>query len=290
MIQATIKIKFPKRKILHRVIFFFRKKMYQVQLPETWEEVPDKKRRKILGVLMNNTKATEATTKVLLLRILLPIPMWVFYIIKPLDILEKLEPCVVWFLANPISIHLGLTVRGGWYRWRLPDPLAKNMTLGQYFNIEREWSRMSTGHNDITSLLSTILRPDSKAIDRCLETTGLLPQTTVPARLKLKSKLEKLPPEYVFYVIQYWEKQRKDLRAKYETFFSSGEGEKSDINWDSIAARIAETGVFGTVNQVLQIPAITYLSWANDKQEEAGKETQQSLQDLIRSNHNKFLS
>ena len=52
MIRATIKIQFPKEKIIHRFLAWFRRSAYKINLPENWDEVPKRKRKKDLSVLI----------------------------------------------------------------------------------------------------------------------------------------------------------------------------------------------------------------------------------------------
>lgn len=289
MIEATIRISLPD-KIYIRLLWLFSTRRYRLRLPETWEEVPRKKLKKIFTALMQQGQHDETTVRLLILRALLPVPSWLFFRLPWLDIVEKLEPVVVWFLVTPIAVPVLPTVRTGRQRWRLPAPAARDLSLQQYLAIEQEWGRMARGENDIPALLATILRPENEATHESLHGTGLLPGATRPALRQWAIILAKLHPAWVYYVVQYWAAQRESLQQQYPAFFS-GKGEKEGpLDWESIPARIAEAGVFGPVHQVLLTPARTYLAWANARQQDEGQQTQTGLQELIRANHKKFVA
>lgn len=288
MVAAKIKIQLTTNSLLTWLIWLFSKREYKIRLPESWAEVPARKLRKVLAALMLHSQ-NPTTSKVAALKELLQVPPFLFYRIDPLQIVEKLEPCVG-FLAVPIAIPLVPSVRGGWYRWLLPAPAAKDITLGQYLAIERAWYDMVKGGDNTGLLLANILRPDTRTTRMCLEDTGLLQHATPALIGKWARRMKKLPNEWIYYVLQYWAAQRQQLQTDFPDFFSGDSKGGGEVAWESIPARIAESNVFGPVKDVLHAPARTYLAWANAKRKEEGEQEQKSLQDLIRANHNKFLA
>jgi len=295
MITAQIKVSIASPSLLERFLWFFRKKNYQLAIPQTWSELRPKQVEKVMAVLMNQQADTPQVTRVKLLQALLSVPEWVFFRIAPLDIVEKLEMCVLWMLAKPVSDPIITQVSGGRYRWRLPAPAAKDMSIGQYLQIEKQWAQLATNVQDknIDRLISFILRREDQAIEQSKMKTGLLPNLSDYAITEQTEQVARLKDEWKYYVLMYWTAQRDSLREEFPEFFSKGKSDDTtpkEIDWDAIPVRIAETQVFGPVHQVLVTPVRSYLAWANARQEADKEKVQQSLQETIRANHNKFLA
>lgn len=285
MITATFHITYPRDRLFMRLASAFSPRAIRVSLPECWEEVPARKVPRICEILANPSH--ERSYKLLaILKELLPLPRWLFFHLTPQDVVEALEPRVVWFLDEPIATPVVPSVRVGWRRWRIPAPAARDMTIGQFLQVEQAWSRMAKGQNDPVFLLAAILRPHRATKDA----QGLLPYVSSFVIEGYAKALRLISLGDAYYILQYWAAQKKALEKQFPDFFSGGESSGAPLDWESIPARIAEAGVFGTVEQVLQTPARTYLAWSNARMQEQGEEQQTSLQDMIRANHNKFLS
>lgn len=143
---------------------------------------------------------------------------------------------------------------------------------------------------DPSRLLACILRNDFPSIQQHIADTGMLPHLhTTQIDLHATALQDSHDVGMAWYVLEYWAAQRDVLRADFPQFFAPpSKAEKGKApDWESIPARIAETGVFGNVAQTLATPLRTYLAWANAKAEE---NKPPSLQDLIKANHQKFLA
>ncbi|MEO0873119.1 MAG: hypothetical protein AAFY48_00795 [Bacteroidota bacterium] len=289
---ATLTVKYPANKWWYIFASIIKKRRMVAHLPETWEEVPRSKLKQIFKVLSEQNEHGQKVTRIRLLRVLLPWRARIFYSIPKEEVLQKLEPCVGWILKSPLAIPVVPVLWAGWQRWRLPASNAADMTLGQYLTIEKELSKLKT-EPDLPSLLAAILRPDTTETQHTLEDTGVLPNASRSARRLWANKLAKMNPAYQYYVINYWLAQVEYLQATYPHFFKKEEkqagGKSKPMDWDSIPARIAEIGIFGTVSQVQRVPVRMYLAWANSHAQDKAQ-PEESLQDIIRANHNKFLS
>lgn len=289
MKNAKFKIQYPNLGWLQMLRYAAMPRTYNVQLPESWEEVPTKKLKQVFGILMEH-KSDRKLTQLRLLKCLLPLRNKLFFSIRSEDFVTQLEPLVSWMLDEPLNVAPATVVRTGLYRWQLPASDGRDMSLGQYFAIEHALEQMRLDP-ELPALLASILRPVGEETNLALEQEGLLPAATRPVLRKWATRLSKLHPSWGYYVMRYWTDQRKALRVEYPHFFAKPKKKKGEeyfppIDWESVPARIAALGIFGNVAQVQRTPLRTYLAWG----EQQAKAKEPSLQDIIKANHQKFLN
>jgi hypothetical protein len=292
MIPVGINIQLPDNiGWLARILWLFRKKHYQLQLPESWEEVPSKMFWKIIRHYLMHHQLSKHAFLLLILKEMLDIPTWVFKRISSITFLEQLLPRIKWVEKLSYSKPFDKTIMIGGCQWRIPVPLAKDMTLQQYFLLERTFSELFTNREkDAADFLAAFLRPDTRQLQSHYYQTGLLPTVSSPELENYATTLASADEKQVLYLVQYYINMRLQLKEKYPALHDgNNDGRPDKIDWDSIAPSIAETGVFGSLNQVLKTPAVNYLAWANARQEST-KPKPQTLQEMIRSNHQKILN
>lgn len=291
MKNVTLTIQLPQRlPWLARLAWAFRKKRSRRRLPESWQEASPAQRGKLLALHLRRAALSAEAFQVLLLKHLLRLPNWMLLALHPIDLAEKLLPLARWAAEARIEKPFEPSVRLAGKAWRIPAPMAKDMPLGQYLACEQRFAEIfASPAPSAAPFLAALLRPEGEALRAHLYATGLLPPASEYEMEAHSELLASAPQPMVFYLVQYYATQRLLLREKYPNLHRSkeGEGPAGLPDWDSIAPRIAEAGAFGSLEQVLRTPTVSYLAWANAKAE---PEKQPSLQDMIRQNHSKFMN
>lgn len=291
MINATINIHTANASTWMRLAWALRSSKIRIAIPSNWDEVPPNRRMKVVAALMNRGQISHEAMRLLLLKTLVSLPNRIFFRIRNIDFAEKLLPYVDWVLDAPISYPFAESIKIGKTNWLIPKPAMMDMSISTYFRVEKRWSAMATKADaDLVSWLAAFLRPDNEATHTHLLNTGLLPNVSDVLQDQYAGALAKVSSVQAFYLVQYYSAQRVYIKSKYANIFEGSSSGKSQMDWDSIPAKIAEAGVFGSLKEVLATPIASYLAWANVKAQEAAKEEQKSLQDMIRSQHQKFLA
>jgi len=248
------------------------------------------RRRKVLRLHLRRRGMSGMAFRLMLMKELLRIPNWIFFLLRPIDIQEKLLHLADWAQHARITEPFEPTISIAGQDWRIPAPMAADMPIQQYLLCERYFEAILTGKTSSPSeFLACLLRPDTRELQHHLHDTGLLPVVSHYQLKEYRKPLDEAFEEDVFYLIQYYATQRELLKDKYPNIHepNADGAPAAPTDWDSIAPRIAELGIFGTLEQVLRTPTTSYLAWANAKTQ---PEKPQSLQDIIRSNHQKHLN
>lgn len=229
--------------------------------------------------------------RLLVLQAVIGLPSMVFNRIRNIDFTEKLLPYIDWIFKAPITDPFGPTIKVGATVWRLPVGEMRDMTVAHYFQVEKQWAHLSNGAGESIYLwLAAFLRNHTEAVNKYYEENGTLPNIPTISLEKRAKQFVKIKPEVAYYLIQYYGAQRVEVKKKYSSLFDGGGKSGDKVDWDSIPARIAESGVFGSLQEVLKTPATAYLAWANAKAKENAQQESKTLQDIIRAQHKKFLS
>lgn len=291
MITGTINIHTSHLPKWARFFWYLRTKKVEISIPQSWEEIPTKRRWKVLKALMQGVGLSKDGARLIVLKAMVGLPRFVFNQIRHIDFTEKLLPYIDWIFDTSITDPFSPTIRVGATVWRIPIGEMRNVTVAHYFQVERQWARLSNGEDQSIYLwLSAFLREESTANRSYYEKNGMhrnVPNTSLEA---IAEKFKKVKPEVAFYLMQYYGAQRVAIKKKYASLFDGSGKSSAAIDWDTIPARIAESGVFGSLHEVMTTPATTYLAWANAKAKETAKQEHKTLQDIIRAQHQKFLS
>lgn len=291
MINATLNIHKNHLSGWRSWLWAFSRSSVQISIPASWEEIPAKRRFKVLAALMQAGQVSPEALRLLVFRAMVAVPRRVFFQIRHIDWAEKLLPYIDWALVAQISHPFESTIKIGATVWMLPVPEVKDITVASYFDIEKQWSQLASGKDEsLYAFLAALLRPATESVLAHYELHGYLPNNNQLQSEKHAELLRKTSPVQAFYLVQYYSAQRVMIKAKYPNLFSGGKSDGTPMDWESLPARIAEAGVFGPLHQVLITPATAYLAWSNGKAKQAEQEENKSLQDIIRSQHKKFLA
>lgn len=291
MITGTINIHTAHLSRWLRFFWFFKSKKVEISIPQVWADIPEKRRWKVLSALMQGTSFSKDAARLLVLQAVIGLPRPVFNRIKHIDFVEKLLPYIDWIFDTPINDPFSPTIRVGATVWRIPIGEMRDLTVAHYFQVEKQWAHLSNGKEDSLYLwLAALLRPNTSAVNTYYEENGTLPNVPTISIADRAEAFRKIKPEAAYYLMQYYGAQRLAIKEKYKNLFDGSSKSDSKIDWDSIPARIAESGVFGCLQEVLRTPATIYLAWANAKAKESAQQEHKTLQDIIRAQHQKFLS
>lgn len=291
MITGTIKIHTSHLSKWLQLVWAFKSKQLKISIPQSWEEIPNKRRWKVLKALMQGVGMSKAGARLIALKAMVGLPRFVFNQIRHIDFIEKLLPYIDWIFDTSITDPFSPTIRVGATVWRIPIGEMRDLTVAHYFQVERQWACLSNGEDQsIYIWLAAFLREETATNRSYYEENGMhrnIPNTSLDS---LAEKFKNVKPEVAFYLMQYYGAQRVAIKKKYASLFDGNGKSSAAIDWDTIPARIAESGVFGSLQEVMNTPATTYLAWANVKAKESAKQEHKTLQDIIRAQHQKFLS
>ena len=246
MITGTIHIHTGHLSPWLKLFWFFKSKQVQISIPQKWEDIPEKKRWKVIQALMQGASVSKAGARLLVLQAVIGLPNMLFNRIRNIDFVEKLLPYIDWIFEAPITDPFGPTIRVGATVWRLPVGEMRDMTVAHYFQVEKQWARLSNeAGQSIYLWLAAFLRAQTETLDKHYEENGTLPNVPAISLEQRANRFKKIKPEAAYYLMQYYGAQRVSIKKKYSSLFDGGGKSGDKIDWDSIPARIAESGVFG---------------------------------------------
>lgn len=265
MTDATVHISYTDAPWWLRVLLWLRSPIH-LRIPSGWSELSTKQ---IIGV--NRFFASGAgheAMRLLAFKAVTGIPSWLFSRISPEQYASYLLPYTDWILDVDMSdIQLPDLVIGK-DTWRIPSSDLKGLTVQWHLDVEREWSALSHS-DDISAWMQVFLMP-----------------------IGHHQPIGKINPWQAVLCSRYYQHIHAQIKIRYPHLYSSDNEDKKVgvLDWDSIPAHIAESSPFGSVEQVLRAPLLTFLAWANDKKQEQQKQEQDRLQEMIRNNHNHFVA
>ena len=271
----------------------FRKKEYQICLPNNWDKLPSKLFWKLTKAHLQRPQLSHHAFQALILKELMQLPFWLYIRLPKDKIADQLLPAAQWAMEYDITQRPQETIIIGKNRWRLPANDASDMTLQQYFHLENFFALLFSKNRDEDAalFLAAFLRLETRRSQRAYHRTGMLPVLSAPELQRSKQLVMHASPEQIFFCVQYYISIRLQLKDRYPNLHSGDTSDNSQkIDWDSIPPRIAEAGVFGSLPQVLATPVSSYLAWANSRAEEQNPNKPNPLQDIIRENHKKLLN
>jgi hypothetical protein len=295
MIDVKVHIKVPGTvSWWKKLLWWFRRKHYKIEMPEAWDEVTEKTFWKLMKHHVRRHSMSEYAFQVLLLRDLLNLPWWLLTLLPKDMVADQIVPKIAWAANLEFSKSITRIVQIGGEKWHLPDQSGEDMTVQQYFLLEESFFKLFSENREESAaeFLAAFLRPFTYSFSRHYEKTGMLPTVSQVQLKQYAQRLEKASPEQVVFLVHFYGSFRQYIRGLYPKLFEkSGEKDtESEIDWRSIPPQIAESGVFGTLQDVLSTPVLSYFAWANARHQNEKTDQPQNLQDIIRLNHQKMLN
>lgn len=178
-------------------------------------------------------------------------------------------------------------------------PLGKlaNCTLNEFINADTQYMKLlkDGGFDNIDQLVAILVREDIESPDE-IQRRG---DTRVPlARLGINPRIEKLTKLSMaekFYVAYFFSCCKQLIFNEYGEAFEKGDKQYvskpkpvSETYWDDILTDVAESQVFGSYKEILEINVHVFFQWLKKislkEQERAKKE----FQNIIAEHHNKM--
>ena len=288
---ATVSIQLSSLPFWQKVIWFFRKKQYQIAMPESWMDLSEKQREKVLRILMRRESFSMSTLRVLIFHAVVVLPAWLLGRVGAIDMTEKLLPATDWLLASSIDKPFAPAVNIAGQSWMIPSPMARSFTITTYFAVEKEWSALAQGDDEALPVwLATLLVEATKENKRHYRKTGLFPTRPHLTIQQATQKMTKVTDIQAFYLVQYYNNIRQSLKKRYPHFFDQSGADNTTPDWAAIPAMIADAGLFGSLLEVNQTPGNDYLAYANKQMRDQKKEKEKELQNIIQQHHQKFLA
>lgn len=226
----------------------------------------------------------------------LGMPDWAAYRISPIVWVEELLPRLSWIASDRVERLPSNTLRIAKVDYLLPAAYLRDMPVQQYLWAEEAYEQLTNAKHEAEEqaikFCAQLLRPKTKHALRCLEEQGVQPICS-NAKVEAIAQVlrESVQPELLLYLLRYYSTQRELLKAQFPNLHNQPKetaAAQAKTDWAAIPALIAESGVFGSLTDVLSASTYSYLAWGNAKASVAEKP--KTLQEIIREKHNNHLN
>lgn len=286
MIQATIHLDASHLPWYKRPLYWLRPKKYQINLPEQWKEMPEPAFRYLM-YLKTKGELVRKQDKLMLLQKIMQLPDLIYMRISVLDFYEKLLPRLSWCFDAPITFPVIRSIRVGEQLLAMPYEKLKYVTLSDFVLCEAYYQRALSGQegDDVLRFVASVLRTYAPIHQQAGEVRVKNSEALVESNYQ---KMKQLTPNEVMYVLTFWTDCRLHLKEKYpEAFDSDAKEEATTTNWQDVFTDLAETGVFGSLQDVESMSVHTFYAWLAKKRRQQKAEQKKAFQEMMMNQHNK---
>ena len=282
-----------------------RKATWRRQLPEFWEEVPEKRRGSYFECLIGNEQ--EGVRHVL--RQLLRLPAWALRAMTAEQV-STLTSALAWILPRPDCTRIpfpSFTFRG--VRYHLPAPKGQNICCLEYPLADEYYLQFYTTGDPAALLLLVAVLCREEQPDRAKALSLGDMRTQIRSRAEAEARairLAGLPPYLQYAVLLYFAGLKEYIYKVYKAWLfeddevedDENEEEKDDdddyqeepqpapepgpaqpdFGWWGIYQEAAEAGLFGTLEQVYQTSFHDVAMWLVRQRIKADDMRRQNLQ------------
>lgn len=242
-------------------LWFFHRKKYRLNLPESWADVRPQSIPNVCRILMNRKDKQQGALQII--KEVTNLKDLILFNTSALDIVEKLSPQIEWIFTELLTVAHLRTFQHKKQSYHMPGDDFSDFTFDEYRAADEAYTKLlQKGRADYEKALFTLLK-------------------TV---LRTSADVSSLPDEYQFYVIYWFMCCKKSL---YDQYFSSIESEDSDgqANWEDIKTDIAENAAFGNYKSVGRTNVHIIYKWLLKHRKRHLKKEANSLRDQILQNH-----
>lgn len=246
-------------------------KTWARQIPECWEDIPERRRRLYYSLWLRDEKHAAAT----ILSDWLDLPRWAMRAISPGQI-ERLKQAIAWM--QPAADCSVLPIRS--FRWHgvqyhFPAPMGENITCIEYPMADEYYEAFTRDGQDSALLLltATLVREANRDQATVLrEDDARVPLHSRAEILQRANHMRNLPAEYQIAVLLFFAGLKKYVYRTYGPHLFEGydpdeaaeDNETQDeqpveepsgsaaFGWWGAFQDVAEAGLFGTIKQVYQ--------------------------------------
>lgn len=247
------------------------------ELPQSWEECTPQQALACLR-LINHPAYSIQRIELEAVQKLLALPMTIFYQVPPAD-LAAMQQHLQWMYAPSGPAPLIQDFKFRFTPYAMPKAKAENITALEYAIADAFYDEIVENQEDphlvkknlvlLTATLARELNPNrAEAIQQGDPRVPLLSREEAEERAKL---FQKLPPEYLYNVLRYWQGVKQYVVKLYgqwlfDTEEDPGDEDEDDefekaaepeqnksgamFGWWGLYMDIAEKGVFGNLEAV----------------------------------------
>jgi len=289
----SINIKAGKGNLFQRMYWLFKKKSYTVSLPESWEEMEQSLIPAICKELMDRKNKESSALNIC--QSLCKLPNNIFLNINPLDYVEKILPIIDWIFERSIEKPYLQSILHKNIEFCLPSERLLNITWKEFTIADMQYSEVVKNKsvevlNEFVAILLREKSNDVGFID--LQNDKRVALTEWGTKTRANEFID-LKEEFKFYVLYFFMSCKEAIHEQYKAAWESNgtvdTGVPSFENWESITTDIAETGIFGNLQEVEDTNAHKILKWLDIKKKRAAKTAAKSVHEQILANHNSHL-
>jgi len=263
-------------------------KSYQLTIPQSWAELKQNQILKVMKILM--TKGNNPSAAVpQLLTIFGKLPKVVSLNLTPEQYVEVFHDRVLWVFSQPLIIpFIPIIHHKGTSFFMCADKLA-DFTIEEYIAAEKHFLDFYDRQNlDSINLLCAILLREVNTDQKVLQKRGLRVGYNEES-VKIRGEfLDSLDDVKKFYVLYFFLCCRAYIAREYFDFDPNQKTKKKTAqSWDSTLIFLAETRIFGNLNEVKKTKAHDIFRYLNQKKEEKNPT---DLREKIRKIHQKHLN
>jgi hypothetical protein len=272
MTQATIHLTYTNSAWYIRYTSFFRRKAYQLELPQNWEEVNPAKLSNVFHTLATRDQSESLEADLLL--DVVDVPARLMLKLGAEQVAERLLPFLTWMTTAPLILPPVDHIMSGHERLMLAHPYFSDRNLGWYRSCEEAFESMKD-------------QPAELQLNDFLACYFFSDQETVMG----------ITPGMAYFTLFYYMSTRQWLFDKHlptgndDPETKQAETSKADdLDWDVVYLDIAERGPFGAVHRVPDIGVPTFFKWMGKNHREFIIQKRKALQESIRSHHQNFVA
>lgn len=263
-------------------------KCYQFRIPASWSELGQLQILKVMKILMTKGKNPSAAVPQLL-TVFGKLPKVVALNLTPEQYVEVFHDRVLWVFSQPLIIPFIPIIHHNGNSFFMPSGKLVDFTIEEYIAAEKHFLDFYDKQNpDSINLLCAILLRELNTNQKVLKKRGLrvgYNEESVKIRAEFLSDLEEVKK---FYVLYFFLCCRAHIAREYFDFDPNKKTKKGSAqSWDATLIHLAETRIFGNLNEVKKTKAHDIFHYLNQKKEEKNPT---DLREKIRKIHQKHLN
>lgn len=234
-----------------------------ISCPSTWAEVTPKQVLKILPIVLGETRTDSVMVRVLSL-LIKGVPPSFLLTLPPANVAQMID-CVKFVFEEGMSVPvISEVVIRGWLKeevFAMPAEKLENITCFEWWVADDYYSKFMESHQDgdLDKLVATLLREVDQDKNAAVEREDMRVQLRSRMQIdKRVKKLRKLDPVKKAYILYFFSNCKKWIYDQFGQFIfedtedeSEGTGEGNPLGWYGLFQKAAETGVFGTLDNIL---------------------------------------
>jgi hypothetical protein len=261
-------------------------KSYHLTIPQSWAELRQMEILKVMKIIMTKGHNPSAAVPQLI-TIFGKLPKIVALNLTPQQYVEVFHDRVLWVFSQPLIIPLIPIIHHKGNSFFMCAGKLADLTIEEYIEAEKQFLEFYDRQNvEALDLLCAIILREVYTDQKILKQRGLRVEyndESVKIRAKFLSDLEEVKK---FYVLYFFLCCRAYIAREYFDFDPKAKKGTAQ-SWDATLIHLAETRIFGNLNEVKKTKAHDIFHFLNQKKEEKNPT---DLREKIRKIHQKHLN